>query len=153
RFGRRPAGVDHRRSRPDSRARGRRRGRPRHPRRTAGDLSHVRRDRGVADRADRSEPGMSGGLKKPDTTKTPFKPPIQPNQPGGRWGTVGMPLGKASNFKVTLKRLFERLSGERLKLAAVIIFSLCGVSFSVVGPKLLGHATDILVRGLFFGPK
>ena len=84
-------------------------------------------------------------------TETPFKPPIQPSQPGGRWGVVGMPLGKASDFRKTLRQLFARLGPERVKLVVVIVFSICGVSFSVVGPKLLGHATDILIRGLFFG--
>jgi ATP-binding cassette subfamily B protein len=83
--------------------------------------------------------------------QTSFKPPIQPSQPGGRWGVVGMPLGKASDFRKTLHQLFGRLGPEKLKLVVVVVFSICGVSFSVVGPKLLGHATDILVRGLFFG--
>jgi ATP-binding cassette subfamily B protein len=73
------------------------------------------------------------------------------SQPGGRWGMVGMPLGKASDFRATLRRLFGRLGPERFKLVFVVVFSICGVSFSVVGPKLLGHATDILIRGLFFG--
>ena len=45
----RPAGVDDRRRRPDPRARGRPARRPRHPRRAAGDLPDLRRDRVVAD--------------------------------------------------------------------------------------------------------
>jgi ATP-binding cassette subfamily B protein len=69
----------------------------------------------------------------------------------GRWGSAGMPLERASDFGGAIRRLWERLRPERFRLIAVIIFSVGGVTLSVLGPRLLGHATDILIKGLFPG--
>jgi ATP-binding cassette subfamily B protein len=62
-----------------------------------------------------------------------------------------MPLEKASDFGSAIRRLWQRLRPERVRLIAVIVFSLGGVALSVLGPKLLGHATDLLVKGLLRG--
>ncbi|GAA3853501.1 ABC transporter ATP-binding protein [Saccharothrix violaceirubra] len=61
---------------------------------------------------------------------------------------MGMPMGKAENFKPSAKRLFGRLRPERTSLIAVVVLALISVSLGVVGPKILGHATDIIVTGM-----
>jgi ATP-binding cassette, subfamily B, multidrug efflux pump len=78
------------------------------------------------------------------------KPPELPSGPG-RWGAGFMPLAKASDFRGTFRKLLRRLRVERTKLVFVFLFAIAGVSLNVVGPKLLGHATDILIDGLFVG--
>ena len=66
----------------------------------------------------------------------------------GRWGAAGMPLERASDAGDAVRRLWQRLGSERLKLVLVVGLSMGGVTLSVLGPKLLGHATDILIQGL-----
>jgi ATP-binding cassette subfamily B multidrug efflux pump len=76
----------------------------------------------------------------------PVKPPDLPAGPG-RWGGV-MPLARANDFRATFRNLVKRLRPERTKLVFVFVFAIGGVCMNVVGPKLLGHATDILIQGL-----
>jgi ATP-binding cassette, subfamily B, multidrug efflux pump len=69
----------------------------------------------------------------------------------GRWGSAGMPVEKASDFGRAVRRLWERLGPERWRLIAVLLFSLGAVTLSVLGPRLLGRATDELIEGLLPG--
>lgn len=65
------------------------------------------------------------------------------------WGaSVGMPVERSENFGVTVKRLARLLSRERLSLVAVLTLTLVSVICVVLGPKLLGEATDIIVTGV-----
>ncbi|HUR77620.1 MAG TPA: ABC transporter ATP-binding protein [Acidimicrobiales bacterium] len=70
---------------------------------------------------------------------------------GGRWGTVGMPLERSSNFKQSVKRLGRMVGTRWLTVAIVLLFSLIATSLNVYGPRLLGHATDVIFRGVFGG--
>ncbi len=79
------------------------------------------------------------------------KPPPITGGPMGRWGSAGMPLERPSDFGSATRRLWERLRPERFRLIAVITFSITGVTLSVLGPRLLGRATDQLIRGLLPG--
>jgi ATP-binding cassette, subfamily B, multidrug efflux pump len=69
----------------------------------------------------------------------------------GRWGAFGMPVEKSANFKQSLRRLARMLGLERFGFAAVIGLAVVSVSLSVVGPKLLGRATDVIFTGLLHG--
>jgi ATP-binding cassette subfamily B protein len=66
----------------------------------------------------------------------------------GPGGAVGMPAEKSSNFRITLGRLGGILSRERLRLWVIAIFTVGSVAITVLGPRLLGNATDIIVDGL-----
>jgi ATP-binding cassette subfamily B protein len=82
----------------------------------------------------------------------PPKPPQQPTGPAGmRWGSLGMPTERSADFGTTTARLMRRLRRERLGVIAVIVFAFVSVTLSVLGPKILGHATDILIGGLIAG--
>jgi ATP-binding cassette subfamily B multidrug efflux pump len=65
----------------------------------------------------------------------------------GPWGGGGMPAEKPMKFGPTLRRLMERLSPERLRLAVVIALGVTSVGFLVIGPKILGRATDLIFSG------
>ena len=78
-----------------------------------------------------------------------IKPP--PLQGGARWGSFGMPLEKSANFSASSRRLLNRLEGRRWGLSAIVGLAIASVCLSVVGPKMLGHATDIVVSGLLHG--
>ncbi len=66
----------------------------------------------------------------------------------GPSGGLGMPTERSENFGTTLRRLGEILGKERWKLFVVFALTLTSVTLVVLGPRLLGQATDIIVEGL-----
>lgn len=66
----------------------------------------------------------------------------------GRWNTVGVPTEKSKDFKATSKRLINRMADEQWIAAVVLITGIASVILVVLGPRVLGHATDILFDGL-----
>ena len=58
------------------------------------------------------------------------------------------PVEKAINFGPSLKRLVGQLRPERTLTIVVIGLSIIGVALSVVGPKVLGWATDVVFDGV-----
>jgi ATP-binding cassette subfamily B protein len=87
---------------------------------------------------------MSGPTSPDDA---PAPPPAGPG-PGMRWGTLGMPMERSRDFGSASRRLGRRLDTERSGLVAVVVLAVVSVAMSVVGPRILGHATDVIVRGL-----
>nr|WP_281277844.1 MULTISPECIES: ABC transporter ATP-binding protein [Saccharothrix] len=67
---------------------------------------------------------------------------------GGGMPGMGMPMGKAENFGPSARRLVARMRRERVALLAVVVLGVISVAFSVAGPKILGHATDIIFEGV-----
>jgi ATP-binding cassette subfamily B protein len=65
---------------------------------------------------------------------------------GGPMG-MAMPGEKAGDFRGNAKRLMGRLRGERVPVIAVTVLGAASVVFSVIGPKILGQATDIVFSG------
>jgi ATP-binding cassette subfamily B protein len=70
---------------------------------------------------------------------------------GGRWGAVGMPLERSSNFKESTKRLFRLLGKRWPTIVFVLTISIITTGLNVYGPRLLGHATDVIFKGVFLG--
>ena len=66
---------------------------------------------------------------------------------GGPWGGAGMPAEKPMKFGPSMRRLMKRLSPEGLRLVAVIALGVTSVAFLVIGPKILGRATDLIFAG------
>ncbi|MEU8012870.1 ABC transporter ATP-binding protein [Micromonospora parva] len=62
--------------------------------------------------------------------------------------SAGMPAEKSMNFGPSARRLLGRLRSYRLHLAAIITLAVVSVGFSVAGPKILGHATDLIFTGV-----
>lgn len=63
-------------------------------------------------------------------------------------GGAGMPVEKSLNFGPSFKRLMGRLRPERAKVVLVILLGVISVVLSVIGPKILGKATDYIFNGL-----
>nr|WP_157527621.1 ABC transporter ATP-binding protein [Micromonospora rosaria] len=61
---------------------------------------------------------------------------------------AGMPAERSMNFGPSARRLLGRLRPQRLHLVAVITLAVVSVALSVIGPKILGHATDIIFTGV-----
>jgi ATP-binding cassette subfamily B multidrug efflux pump len=66
---------------------------------------------------------------------------------GGPFGGGGMPAEKPMRFGPSVRRLLARLRPEGLRLVAVIGLGVTSVAFLVIGPKILGRATDIIFAG------
>ena len=54
---------------------------------------------------------------------------------------------RPTDFRATFRRVLHRLLRERVSIVALGAFGLLGVTLSVIGPKILGHATDIIFDG------
>jgi ATP-binding cassette, subfamily B, multidrug efflux pump len=91
---------------------------------------------------------------KPEAPETPpgdeeseYKPTAL--GPMGRMGgAFGMPLERTNDFRGTLSRLAGRLRPERGRLWFVVVLATGGVFLSVLGPNILGDATNIIFTGL-----
>ena len=66
---------------------------------------------------------------------------------GGGRGMRG-PAEKAKDFKGTMKTLASYLAKYKLSIIIVFIFAIGSVTFSVIGPKILGKATTEIFNGL-----
>jgi ATP-binding cassette subfamily B protein len=61
-------------------------------------------------------------------------------------GMMGPPQ-KAKNFGTSAKRLLGLLKPQKALIVFVVMFATGSVILSVLGPRLLGHATDIIFKG------
>ena len=80
-----------------------------------------------------------------------IKPPPPGGQPGARFGSFGMPAEKPKDFGSATRRLLRRLQRERWAVTVAIVMTVVSVSMSVLLPKILGSATDIVVQSVFKG--
>jgi ATP-binding cassette subfamily B protein len=69
------------------------------------------------------------------------------NRPVGRWNAIGVPAERSKDLRTVVARLARLMSSEGPKLTLVGIVSVTSVVLNVFGPKVLGHATDIIVEG------
>nr|WP_108871251.1 ABC transporter ATP-binding protein [Tessaracoccus timonensis] len=78
------------------------------------------------------------------------RPKDAPNTTNG--GPHGGGTGeKAANFAVSGKRLVGEMRPERIKMVLAIVLCAVGVGLNVLGPKILGQATDKLLAGVVGG--
>ncbi|NLM64621.1 MAG: ABC transporter ATP-binding protein [Firmicutes bacterium] len=59
-----------------------------------------------------------------------------------------MPAERARDFKGSLRRLLRLLAPYRLATLMVVALALGSVVFSIVGPRILGNATNLLFEGI-----
>ncbi|MSS44825.1 ABC transporter ATP-binding protein [Cutibacterium sp. WCA-380-WT-3A] len=55
---------------------------------------------------------------------------------------------KPISFGPSLKRLLGQLKPHRITLTVVVIMAAVSVAFNVIGPKILGRATDVIFGGI-----
>ena len=87
----------------------------------------------------------SGGAASSTAAPRPAGGPFQ-----GGPGAMGMrlPAEKARDFRGSLRRMRQRLRPERLVIAVVLLLAGISVFLAVIGPKLLGDATNIIFDGV-----
>ncbi|MFF2187604.1 ABC transporter ATP-binding protein [Streptomyces sp. NPDC058155] len=70
--------------------------------------------------------------------------------PGGRMmaAGAGSPSQRSMDFKGSSKRLLRQLAREKITLWWMVAAGVLSVAASVVGPKILGSATDLIFAGV-----
>jgi ATP-binding cassette subfamily B protein len=66
----------------------------------------------------------------------------------GPGGMMGMPAEKSKDFRGAFSRLLRRLRPEAPLIVVVFVLAIVSVAFAVVGPKILGNATDVIFQGV-----
>ncbi len=90
---------------------------------------------------------------RPVTNQPPARPMGGPGRGpggGGPFGGHGMmaPVVKPRNFKGSLKRLGGYLKPYRVHLVVIVLLAVISVTFSIMGPKILGKATNLIFEGV-----
>ncbi|MEO8105739.1 MAG: ABC transporter ATP-binding protein [Actinomycetes bacterium] len=67
--------------------------------------------------------------------------------PGAAMGAA-MPTEKSLNFVPSARRLLAQLHPERALALLVVMLTVFSVTLSVIGPRILGHATNIIFSGV-----
>jgi ATP-binding cassette subfamily B protein len=93
---------------------------------------------------------MTTPAKSAAPERPKFAPPPRSGPGGGGpfGGGMGMPAEKSMNFGPSARRLLRRMNPERLGLIMVIALGTISVVLSVLGPKILGNATNIIFDGV-----
>ncbi|MGV0577055.1 ABC transporter ATP-binding protein [Mycolicibacterium elephantis] len=63
-------------------------------------------------------------------------------------GVVQAPTERSRDFTGSALRLVKRLTPQRALALTVILLGVGGIAISVIGPRILGHATDLLFNGV-----
>ena len=79
------------------------------------------------------------------------RPEYAPQRGGGPGHGPSAPGEKAVSFRASLRRLLHELRPQRVRIIIAIFFGIAGVTLSVVGPKILGKATTLLLAGFIGG--
>jgi ATP-binding cassette subfamily B multidrug efflux pump len=79
---------------------------------------------------------------------TSVKPPTNEPRTYGPRPMLGVPMERSADFRNSTLRLAARLRPEQLRIIAVLVLAVASVTMTVVGPRILGHATNIIVAGL-----
>ena len=69
-------------------------------------------------------------------------------RPGLRTMTADQASARSRDFTGSALRLLRQLRPHRWPTAAVLAMSVAGIGLSVIGPLVLGHATDLLFNGV-----
>jgi ATP-binding cassette subfamily B protein len=89
-----------------------------------------------AEEQDGEEPEEPQNLAAPET------------RAAGRWMSAGMPTERSKDFGGSVKRLARLLRKDEWRLIVIAVMAIVGVTLNVLGPKVLGRATDVIVRGV-----
>ncbi len=83
----------------------------------------------------------------PENGTKPVTPPAERAGPG-RWNAAALPVEKSKNFKASFGRLTKMLGKQWPVLITIFIAAVGSAVLNVLGPRVLGHATDVIFRGV-----
>lgn len=93
-----------------------------------------------------------GGPDGQGTQAVPGRLPPEGNRArrggGPPWMSAAMPAEKSMNFGPSARRLLRRLRPQSAKVAFVLSLGILSIGFSVLAPKILGQATNVIFAGI-----
>ena len=92
--------------------------------------------------------GRPPGDESPDDDAPKIDLTAPDTRAAGRWNSAGMPTERSAQFGTAVRRLFHLLGPERIILGLVAVTAILSATLNVLGPRVLGHATDIIIDGL-----
>jgi len=96
--------------------------------------------------ASTSTAGTSGNGQA--VRKAPERPKYGPPAGSSRMFGQARPVEKSLNFLPSLRRLIGHLAPERMILVLAVLLAVAGIVMNVLGPKILGMATDVIFTGI-----
>ncbi len=95
-------------------------------------------------------PTGPGGMGGPGGAAGQRRPPMRGGFGGGPGAHMGMMTSgeKSKDFRGSFRRLLGELRPEARQIVLVVLLAIVSVAFAVVGPKILGNATNILFQGV-----
>jgi ATP-binding cassette subfamily B protein len=87
------------------------------------------------------------GLKKIPQQKAPERRGPAPMSGPARF-MGGGPIERSMDFKGSLKRLLGLMHPDRMWMYLVLTLGTASVALTVTGPRILGHATDLIFAGV-----
>lgn len=90
---------------------------------------------------------MSAPAKEP--AKQPSPPGPRPGGGGPMRMFSGPPVERSLDFRGSAVRLLRTLRPDRSLIRVILVLGAASVALTVAGPKLLGHATDLVVAGVY----
>ncbi len=85
---------------------------------------------------------------EPDDDDVVRPPDARPAASPGPLRAIGMPAEKSKDFGGSTKRLLARMRREKVRAIAVLFFALLSVTLTVLGPRVLGHGTDLIFNAI-----
>jgi ATP-binding cassette subfamily B protein len=95
-----------------------------------------------------TSPATISGNGQVSAPKAPERPKYGPPTGSGRMWGQARPVEKSLHFFPSLKRLLGHLAPERMILSLVVLLAVTGIVMNVLGPKILGMATDVIFTGV-----
>jgi ATP-binding cassette, subfamily B, multidrug efflux pump len=80
--------------------------------------------------------------------RAPERPKYGPPAGFSRMFGQARPVEKSLNFLPSLRRLLGHLAPERMILVLAVLLAVAGIAMNVLGPKILGMATDVIFTGV-----
>ncbi|MCX7621699.1 MAG: ABC transporter ATP-binding protein, partial [Acidimicrobiales bacterium] len=77
------------------------------------------------------------------------KPPEPRTSFASRFTAAGMPADKSKDFVHAVRRLTLEMKPEQVRAITVIGLAVISVTLYVLGPRILGEATNVIVAGVF----
>lgn len=97
----------------------------------------------TADRAPAAGTPAAGEQSAPVAPRRGPAPAVGPARMMG-----GQPTEKSMDFKGSGKRLLSQMRPERGVIGIALVLAVASVTLTVVGPKVLGRATDLIMSGV-----
>lgn len=97
----------------------------------------------TADRAPAAGTPAAGEQSAPAAPRRGPAPAVGPARMMG-----GQPTEKSMDFKGSGKRLLSQMRPERGVISIALVLAVASVTLTVVGPKVLGRATDLIMSGV-----